>query len=179
MALGFLVCAAPDSHVSWLRQHPGLVHAYLDGTAPPDSEMSPALPDWWPRQPPESHDAWDINHRNTDLYHWILNGGPGLVTGGGAIFQTWYEPDHSASVVKLDECNERFAFHSGQINELASLVAGVNIKSALKAFIEWSESQGRRYENLNESACQSFVVEFKALGDLLDAAMRKGYGIIW
>lgn len=135
MALGFLVCVAPDDHISYLQQHQGLVHSYLDGTIPPDSDASSPLPEWWPKQAPESLDAWNVNHRNADLYHWILNGGPELVTGGGSIFQTWYEPNYSAAV-KLDKYNERFAFHSDQISELASLVAGVTIKSVLTAFVE-------------------------------------------
>jgi hypothetical protein len=179
MALGFLVCAAPDSHISYLQQHQGLVHSYLDGTTPTDSNISFSLPEWWPKQPPEILDSWGINHRNTDLYHWILNGGPDLVTGGGSIFQTWYEPGHSASVVNLDKYNERFAFHSEQISELASLVAGVNVKSVLKAFVEWCKSQGKRYEDLDESACESFVAEFRAFENLLNDAIRKGYGLIW
>lgn len=177
MADCFLVCAAPDAHISYLQQHQGLVHAYLDGAPPPDPTVP--LPEWWPKQPPKSHDAWDLNYRNADLYHWILNGGPDLVSGGGAIFQTWYEPDYSTLVVKLDKYNERFAFHSAQVGELASLVAEVNIKSALKAFIGWSARQGRRYENLNESACESFIIEFKSLGELLGEAKHKGHGIIW
>jgi len=170
---------APESHISYLQQHQGLVHFYLDGTNPPDSEMSSPLPEGWPKQPPKLLDSWNINHRNTDLYHWILNGGPDLVTGGGSIFQTWYEPNYSASVVKLDKYNERFAFHSAKINELASLVAAVNVKSVLKAFVEWCKSQGKRSDDLDEYACEPFVEEFKAFGDLLSEAMRKGHGIIW
>ena len=179
MALGFLVCTAPDSHISYLQQHQGLVHSYLDDTTPPNSEMSSPLPEWWPKQQPELLDSWSINHRNADLYHWILNGRPDLVIGGGSIFQTWYEPDHSASVVKLDKYNERFAFHSAHISELASLVAAVNVKSVLKAFVEWCKSKEKGWEDLDEYACEPFVEEFKAFGDLLSEAKRKGHGIIW
>src|SRR5438445_190584 len=50
MAIGFLVCMAPDSHISFLQQHPGYVHSYLDGAAPPDLEVSSPLPEWWPKQ---------------------------------------------------------------------------------------------------------------------------------
>lgn len=36
-----------------------------------------------------------------------------------------------------------------------------------------------RHEDLDEFACEPFAAEFKAFGDLLDEAMRKGYGLIW
>jgi hypothetical protein len=179
MAMIFSVCTAPDSHISYLQQHAGAVHSYLDGVTPPASEVPTPLPEWWPNQPPKLLDLWDINHRNIDLYHCILNGGPDLVTNGGSIFQSWYEPTHPASYVKLDEDNVRFAFYSNQINELASLVAAVNVKSALKAFIEWCKSQGKTWEDLDEYACESFVVEFKTFGDLLSEATYKRHGIIW
>lgn len=179
MALGFLVCTAPDSHISYLQSHEGLIHFYLDGTMPPYSENSPPLPEWWPKQAPKLLNSWNINHRNTDLYHWILNGGPDLVTGEGSIFQAWYEPDYSASAVKLDKYNERFAFHSDKINKLALLVDAVTIKSVFKAFTEWCKSQGKTWEDLDEYSCEPFVDEFKAFGDLLNEAIHKWHGIIW
>jgi hypothetical protein len=179
MALGFLVCIAPDSHISYLQQHQGFIHFYLDGITPPDSELSSPLPVWWPNQAPQMLDSWSVNYRNTDLYHWILNGKPDLVAGAGSIFQTWYEPGYSASFVKLDNHNERFAFYSEQISELAALVTNVNVKSVFTAFTDWCKSQGKSHENIDESACEPFVDEFKALGDLLNEAMQKKYGLIW
>jgi len=179
MALGFLVSVVPDSHISYLQQHPGFVHSYLDGVSPPEAELSAPLPEWWPSQAPKCLSSWSVNHRNTDLYHWILNGGPDLVDGGGAIFQTWYEPSHAAAVVKLDAYNERFGLYSPQIDELAALVSAVNLNSVLEAFIAWCKSQGKSWENLDEYACEPFVMEFKALGYLLAEAKKNGFGIIW
>lgn len=179
MALGFFACTAPDSHISYLQSHQGLIHFYLDGITPPDSEMSSPLPEWWPQQSPKLLNSWNINHRNTDLYHWILNGAPDLVTSEGSIFQTGYEPDYSTSVVKLDKYNERFAFHRDKIDKLASLVDAVNTKSVLSAFTEWCKIKGKTWEDLDEYACEPFVEEFGAFGDLLSEAKRKEHGIIW
>jgi len=145
----------------------------------PQPEESSLLPEWWPNVPPDVLDSWSVNHRNTDLYHWILNGGPALVSGAGSIFQSWYEPSYPASFVKLDGHNERFALYSGQLGELARLASRVNIDSVLRAFVDWCKSQGKRWEDLDEYACQPFVDEFKALEGKLDGAMREGHGIIW
>ena len=121
MAHRFGAFSVPDSHVSFLSQHHNLVHDYLEGVRP-NGEIADQLPSDWPAQPLESLGSWSINHRNVDLYHWILNGGPELASGGGSIFQTWYEPDqHSA--LKLDKYNERFAFHANQLVELAATTA--------------------------------------------------------
>ena len=114
MAFGFLTCAAPDEHIAWLHRHPGAVHAYLDGV-PPEGIATDALPAWWPSAPPATHTSWGVNHRNPDLYHWILNGSADLVTDAGALFQVWYAPDHAANILKLDGHNERFAVTSGQL----------------------------------------------------------------
>jgi hypothetical protein len=179
MSNGFMVCPAPDSHISYLHEHPGLVHYYLDGVKPPEAEISGSLPDWWPGQPPHSHQSWSVNYRNADLYHWILNKSSELVTGGGSFFQTWYEPEHAADVTKLDKHNERFAFLSNQISELELLAADVDLSSVHEAFVEWCKSQGKEYEDIDEYACEPFVSEFRVLGAILHEAAPKGFGIIW
>ena len=174
MAQGFLVCVAPDAHIDYLAQHPGLVHAYLDGAPAP----APAPP-WWPSEPPQMLDSWGINHRNTDLYHWILNGGPGHVSDAGAIFQSWHAPDHPASFVKLDAYNERFALHAAQLPELAAKVRKVDLEAVMRAFVDWCKAQGKTWEDIDRYACEPFVDEFAALGEQLAAAIRDGHGIIW
>lgn len=179
MAVGFLVCVAPDSHIAYLREHPGFVHDYIDGTEPKDSGLSSALPPWWPKQAPDVHGSWSVNHRNADLYHWILNHAPTLVTGAGAIFQAWYEPDHSDVVIKLDGHNERFALSSDKIAELSALVAGVTLASVRHAFVEWCKSQGKNHEDIDDYACEPFVEEFQQLREMLVTATRNGDGIIW
>ena len=177
MAHEFGAFAVPLHHITYLQQHPGFVHDYLEGVTPDSADPS-TLPAGWPGQEAESMGSWSINHRNTDLYHWILNGGPELVTGAGAIFQTWYEPDHPSAVIKLDDLNERFAFGSEQIAELVALVSKVDVPAVLKAFTAWCKSQGKDYEP-DEYACQPFVDEFAMFREGLEDAHRKGYGIVW
>ena len=115
MAHSFGAFAVPDAHITFLAAHPGSVHDYREGV-PPKNLAADQVPDWWPNAECESLGGWSINHRNTDLYHWILNGGPELVTHAGSIFQTWYTDTHGA--IGLDPHNERFAFLPGQLPEL-------------------------------------------------------------
>jgi hypothetical protein len=179
MATGFLVCTAPDSHIDFLQEHQGSVHFYLDGTFPPELRSSQSVPEWWPQARPKMLDSWNVNYRNTDLYHWILNGKPELVSGPGSIFQSWHAPAHPAVHVKLDKHNERFALCSEHIEGLSLLASRVNVGAVLDAFTEWCKSQGKEWRNLDHQACEPFVEEFVALGNLLAEALQRKQGIIW
>lgn len=178
MAFGFLTCVAPDAHIAWLQQHPGAVHAYLDGEAPvgvaPD-----AVPAWWPSAPPAMHTSWGVNHGNPDLYHWILNGGPERVAGGAALFQAWYAPDETAGILKLDALNERFAVMSGELPALAARAHAVTVDTVLTAFVGWCKAQNKPWEDLDVYACEPFLYEFQPLAAQLDGAIRDGHGLIW
>lgn len=177
MALGFSVVAAPDAHIHFLQQHPGLVDDYLEG-AKPQSVAESLLPDRWPQQPPAPLNAWGVNHRNADLYHWILNGRQALASGSGSLFQVWYEPDALGAAVKLDAHNVHFALTSRRIPELALLAIRVNLASVKQSFTDWCVSQGKDYQP-DDMACQSFIDEFAAFGRGLREVLRRGEGIIW
>lgn len=179
MALGFSVCAVPDSHIAFLRDHPGLGDSYLEGVAPPVEVLSSPLPADWPVQPPAVFDQWCVNHRNTGLYHWILNGSSTPVDGVGALFQTWHDPNFASSIVKLDKHNEHFALYSYKVGELAALVQRVDLRSVHRAFVEWCKSEGKRHDDIDDLACQPFVDEFTALGRLLSLALLNEHGVIW
>lgn len=176
MAMEFAAFALPEAHIEVLASRPGWVHDYLEGRAP--GADAPTLPPGWPTQPPASLGSWGINHRNVDLYHWILNGGPALATGAGSIFQTWYEPDRHAAL-KLDALNERFAFRSGQLPDLLTLVEAVTVESTLAAFVGWCRQHGQRHEDLDHYACQPFVDEFAQFARGLRGAIGRGDGIVW
>jgi hypothetical protein len=173
----FAAFAVPDAHIDYLLTHPGSVHDYLEGKAPPEVSTA-TLPEGWPTQPLEDLGSWGLNHRNADLYHWILNGGVELVTGAGSIFQTWYAPDQHAAI-KLDALNERFAFRSSQLPELLTRVDQVTVPTVLTAFRAWCESQGQDGSDLDEYACQPFVDEFTNFGMGLKQAISRGHGLVW
>ena len=177
MSMGFGAFSVPDAHIDFLAAHPGWVHDYLDGTAPKDAAAD-SLPEWWPSEEQESMGGWGVNHRNADLYHWILNRSPAPVAGAGCLFQTQYDAD-SVSAIKLDAYNERFAFRSGQLGELLGLVEPVTVPTVLEAFVSWCKAYGKPYEDLDEYACQPFVDEFTNFADGLRDAIARGNGIIF
>lgn len=180
MALEFILCTVPKAHLDTLAAQPGWVHDYLVGRRPSDLGDPGSLPSDWPQSPPERHDCWGANHRNVDLYHAILNGGPELVAGPGALFQTWYEPDHSNSaIVKLDARNERFGLAPEHLAELRDLAAGVDLPRVLQAFTEWCRRRGEPWEDLDQYACQPFVDEFQRLVRILDGAIARGEALVW
>ncbi len=178
MAHRFGAFAVPDSHVSFLHRHPGLVHDYLEGVRPKGETATP-IPADWPPQALESLGSWSINHSNTDLYHWILNGGSELVTGAGSIFQTWHEPDQPSAALKLDKYNERFAFHANHLAELAALVKAVDIDRVHRSFCDWLKSRGENFSDIDQYACEPFVDEFKMFSQGLEQTMQRGYALIW
>lgn len=176
MAHSFGAFAVPDEHINFLAAHPGSVHDYLEG-APPKGLAADQVPAWWPNAELESLGGWSINHRNTDLYHWILNGGPDLVTHAGSIFQTWYTDTHGA--IGLDPHNERFAFLPSQLPELLALVERVDVDRVLVGFRAWLASQGKSGDDLDQYACEPFVEEFAMFADGLRGAIARGEGIVW
>ena len=177
MAHRFEAFAVPDSHVVLLHRHPGLVNEYLEGI-PPNHDVGPTPSDW-PAQRPESLGSWGINHRNADLYHWILNGDAELVNGAGSIFQTWYEPDQSPAALKLDKYNERFAFRANQLAELSALLITVDKDRVYRSFCDWLKSQGKAFDHIDLYACEPFVEEFGSFSQGIEQAINRGYGLIW
>jgi hypothetical protein len=178
MAHRFAAFAVPDDHVLLLAQHPGLVHDYLEGRRP-TALPGGGLPGDWPTARVAHLGSWGVNHDNTGLYHWILNGGPEPVSGSGALFQAWHAPDHPAATIKLDPYNTRFALRATDLPELATLVERVTVPVVLTAFRAWCQSRGVDGSNLDEDACEPFVDEFHNFGDGLRQAIARGQALIW
>ena len=86
----------------------------------------------------------EINHRNVDLYHLILNGAADFVTGSGSIFQTWLETasNRTHAAIDITGDNEHFAFHSGQLPELAELLSSVDAESVRSRYTQWLRANG-------------------------------------
>lgn len=176
MPAAFAVYSAPADHIDHLVRHAGRAHAYVEGEQPDGVDVS-TLPAGWPTEPLRKIVSWSVNWRNADLYHWILNGGPDLVEGGGSMFQTWYAPPrHSA--IALDPHNESFAFLPGQIGELATLATTIDAARVREAFSAWCRSRGDDYVP-DDVACSGFVWEFKDLAKALEQVMADGHGLVW
>lgn len=119
----------------------------------------------------------EINHRNVDLYHRILNGGEEFVSGAGTIFQTWHTPrNHGALNIGGD--GENFAFTSELIPPLQRLVSRVDPIRVNEQYSAWLKKEGKDHVPGSEE-CEYFVKQFADLSQELQAIVAAGYGIMW
>lgn len=119
----------------------------------------------------------EINHRNVDLYHRILNGGEEFVSGAGAIFQTWLSfQNHGA--IAIGEHGETFAFTSEIIPSLQQLVSQVDRVRVEEQYSAWLKIEGKSHIPSAEE-CEEFSKEFSNLSLELQAIAESGNGIIW
>lgn len=119
----------------------------------------------------------EINHRNVDLYHAILNKTMEFVEGAGTIFQSWMTNEHSA--INLDSSGyENFAFYPHQLPELLSLVKAITHDSTREAYVEWCQSEENDFEpDLDDST--ELYEEFLTFEKYLESTIEKGYGLVW
>ncbi len=122
----------------------------------------------------------EINHRNADLFHLILNGTQDFVTGSGSIFQTWLQSanDRTHSAIDLTGDNEHFAFYSKQLPDLAALTAAVDINAVIARFTQWLRSNGDDYTP-SDVECDTMAKEFAAFTAGIQEAISKSHGLIW
>jgi hypothetical protein len=200
MSNPFILFSAPPSHIDFMRQHPGTSGYYYAGELPQAETVEPKTLSWldrllgrkpepppppppqlpeppvdWPRQPPSCPDI-DINHRNGDLYHRILNGTPEPVEGMGSIFQTKFHDRHDAT--PLDDTQEDFAFYPEKLPELLSLVEAVTPESLRHAFHEWCKVKENDHEPTLEEATEMHQ-EFVDFGKYLQQVIARNHGLVW
>ena len=199
MANYLCIFSAPDEHIEFMEKYPGSVFSYCEGEAPEFSEleldppsfiakvlgrkqaitedtMKSELPSDWPKEEPTVFGP-EVNHRNVDLYHRILNNTPEPVVGSGSIFQTWFHKSHSA--VSLDgEIGENFAFKSTQLPSLLDLIKTVTVGSLQTQFAEWCIEWNRNHSPEAEE-CEEMLDDFRSLIPGLEAAIENSRGIVW
>jgi len=199
MANYLCVFPASDSHIDFITENPDTLYSYIDGQQPtivatpspkpilwqqltgtvPASNATPEIPSDWPESEPTMIGP-EINHRNVDLYHLILNETTEFVTGSGSIFQTWLETPsirtHSAIDVTGD--NEHFAFHSDQLPALLDLLSIIDTIKVMLSFTQWLRVGGDGYTPTEEE-CDEIASEFKQFADSIRDAISKSQGLIW
>jgi hypothetical protein len=196
MANYLCIHPAPDSHIDFIRRHPDTVWAYIEGERPEPAPQDAKQPGFWrrlmgsaPSSPPPTDvpDDWpvgerlpigpEINHRNVDLYHLILNGTTEFVDGSGSIFQTWLTNDqHSA--IDLTGDHEHFAFKSGQIPAFVELLEAVDAAAVKARFTQWLRAAGDDYDPSDEE-CEEIAREFRDFAAAARDAVAKSQGLIW
>ncbi|MCL2308829.1 MAG: hypothetical protein FWC42_02535 [Proteobacteria bacterium] len=175
MANHFHIFTASDAHIGFLEQCSSeTLYDYCDGKRPAQDQQN--LPFDWPTSPLKPIGPSNAINRNTDLYHWILNGTSEPVQGSGSIFQTWAVVNHSA--IDLTGDGVLFALKADQLPELEALAAKVDQTSVQKAFSAWLAKKGKKVA-LDPEACQPFVEEFQEFAHQLRKAITNGQGLIW
>jgi hypothetical protein len=195
MANYLCIFAAPDSHIEFIRANPDSLRDYVDGKRPRISTTPPkhtlwqrltgarpatkpplVIPEDWPENEPTMIGP-EINHRNVDLYHLILNGTADFVAGSGSIFQTWLtNKRHSA--IDLTGDNEHFAFTSDQIPALVDLLSKVDVDAVKSRLTQWLRSKGEDYDPADDE-CEEVAQEFSAFAAAAREAAKNSQGLIW
>ncbi|EWH08108.1 hypothetical protein DS2_19046 [Catenovulum agarivorans DS-2] len=197
MANYLVMFSAPNEHIDYMTKYPGVARDYYVGQPPePDEqelekisfigrllgkktkliEREPiSAPADWPKDDADCIDI-EINHRNVELYHWILNQTPEPVEGAGSIFQTWFHSSHAA--ISLDSYNEDFAFTSKQLPELLRLVQNVTPKLLRDSFEAWCKANGKDHVPTTEEA-EGMYEEFVNFEKYLKVAISKNHGLVW
>ena len=194
MANYLCIYPAPDSHIEFICAHPESLWQYVEGQRPNVSESKQAPPSVWQHLAGMFRSApgrkvpvdWpsgerkpigpEINHRNVELHHLILNGTAELVDGSGSIFQTWFAKSHSAIDITGDR--DYFAFKSNKLPALAELALRIDGPTVKVRFTQWLRNNGDRYEPSDEE-CNEIAKEYQSFAESLREAVHKGYGLIW
>ena len=198
MANYLVMFAAPEHHIEFMSKHSGVSRDYYCGE-PPEIEPSESkkvsfldkllgrnkdvteaamplvVPADWPTEDADIIDI-EINHRNVDLYHWILNKSEKPVSGAGSIFQTWFHDSHDA--ISLDDYHEDFAFYPKMLPELLLLINQVTLESTRDAFQRWCNSEGKDYSPTMEDA-EPIFKEFENFANYIESAIAKNHGLVW
>ncbi|MCK8044424.1 hypothetical protein MSG37_05970 [Shewanella sp. 1CM18E] len=151
MALCLNMFLLPNEHIRFLKANPQMLEAYLQGQQPDVTQLEQTLfskvislfkgsieqtiPEDWPLANivmigPE------VDHRNVDLHHYIVNNTEARVKGAGSVFQTWLDISHH-DAIKMDAANESFAFQSHVLPELQQLLSELNEQTVRDRFDAW------------------------------------------
>ncbi|GIU32826.1 hypothetical protein L2719_09750 [Shewanella schlegeliana] len=196
MALCLNVFSLPNEHIQFLKHNPQTMQVYLVGQIPELEAVvaikqqsiltqlvrlirggkALVLPQDWPQHQVEMIGP-DINHRNVDLYHYILNDTEELVRGAGSIFQTWLDINHH-DAIKMDRSNESFAFESHRLAELAILLSKLDEQTVRNRFNAWLLEHNPDYIPQESEYLEMFTgwQRFKAG---IAKAVEQNWGLVW
>lgn len=133
-------------------------------------KQPPELPDNWPGHELDAYSS-EINHRQVNIFHSILNGTNDNVENVGSIFQTWFRPRHDSPAIVID--GENFAFLSNDVRQLLKLITS----STPELRREQPDDCNHALEmhGGNEFVEYAFDVVEKACNE----AVSKGQGLPW
>ncbi|MGS0673805.1 hypothetical protein [Shewanella sp. 125m-1] len=194
MALCLNIFSLPNEHIRFLKAHPQTLDAYLQGQKPQADVFqergsllskiaklmagsgAQSLPNDWPE-----HEAMmigpDANHRNVDLYHYILNNTEERVKGAGSLFQTWLDITHH-DAIKMDADNESFAFESHRLPALVSLLSVLDECRVRDRFDAWLAIHNPDYI-VQEPEYQEMTQGMERFRRKVTEANTQDFGLMW
>jgi hypothetical protein len=170
----------PDSHLEFLREHPETFLPYMEGREPMmrrsmldkllGRETCLNLPEDWPTEEPEGFSP-EVNHRQVQDFHYLLNGTKERVGHSGCIFQTWFAPRHKTVTITID--GENFALASEQVLDLKERIETLSDEELL------ARHQGLGYTELPDPDKQFLKDVFSEIHAACDKALEKRAGLMW
>ena len=171
----------PDSHLDFLHEHPEAFRAYMEGRAPEirrslldklfGREIELNVPDNWPTNELEGFSP-EVNHRQVEYFHYLLNGTSERVDHTGCIFQTWFAPGHKTVAVSID--GENFALHSKRVPELKKRIGELTREDLLERYRKAVDDKV-----LSESDEEFLRDVFSEISAACDKALEERAGLMW
>ncbi len=181
MALYMFFHVLPDSHIEFLSEHPDTFRSYMEGSEPGirksmvDRILGRAvdwtIPDDWPRDEPEGY-CPEINHRQVEYFHYILNGTRDRVEHSGCVFQTWFAPRARSVAVTID--GENFALESEFVPSLGERIRGLSEEALFRRYAEVVDDASP------DAADREYLLDtFRIIASACDSAVEKRQGLMW
>lgn len=192
MALHFNMFLLPNEHIRFLKANPYAVDAYLQGKAPGLAHINQTLmakvitilkggiEQTIPKDWPSASIAMigpEVDHRNVEQHHYILNNTEAWVKGAGSVFQTWLDiNNHDA--IKMDANNESFAFEAQLLPALQRLLADLNEQTLRQRFDAWLFIHNPDYQ-VQEAEYQQLWLGYQRFKTNITQAVERGLGLMW
>ena len=171
----------PDSHIEFLSRHPNTFRSYTEGKEPEirrslvdkilrrETELD--LPDNWPQNELEGF-CPEINHRQVEYFHYLLNGTKDRVDHSGCVFQTWFDPRANSVAITID--GENFALKSEFISSLKDLIQSITEDELLNRY---AQATG---EVISDESDKDFLTDaFKEISSACNSELEKREGLMW
>lgn len=181
MALYMLFHVIPDSHIDFLSDHPETFRPYMEGRKPQlrkswldailGRDVALELPEDWPENELEGF-CPEVNHRQVEYFHYLLNGTKDKVHHSGCIFQTWFAPGHQSVAVTID--GENFALRSELVRSLKDKIQNLGDNDIFDRYRDAVDDV-----DLDEADKEFLLNAFGEISAACDSALEAGEGLMW
>ena len=181
MALYMFFHVVPDSHLEFLSKHPETFRKYLEGREPEvhsslldkmfGREVNLDLPNHWPQNELQGF-CPEVNHRQVEYFHYLLNGTKDRVHHSGCIFQTWFDPGFKSVAITID--GENFALRSEFILSLKEQIQNISEDEMFDRYRKAVDDVG-----MDESDKNFLTDAFREISSACDKALEKREGLMW